>query len=312
MLRAVMSAIAVPVASSPNRTRLFVALGLVYVIWSSTYYGLRLVVESLPPFMSGGLRYALAGAILLGIQRFRGKPWPTRAEWLRALPVGVLLFAVGNGLVGSAEQSIGSGVAAVVCGTTPLWAGVLGPAFGERASAREWLGMAVGFAGVVVLGFGGDLRAEPLAAFLVLLAPVGWALGSLFARRLKLAPGGTGAATQLITGGAFMLMAGPIVGERLPDHVGSEAIFALVYLVVFGSLVAFSAYHYVLTNARPAVAMSYAYVNPVLALVLGATLGAEHVGVEVVIGTAMIAGSVLLLVRKRSGSITAPRAFDRR
>jgi drug/metabolite transporter (DMT)-like permease len=294
-----MSALAVPVAS-PSRVRLFVALGLVYVIWSSTYYALRLVVEEMPPFASGGFRYALAGAILLAIQRFRGQPWPTRGQWLRALPIGILLFAAGNGLVGLAERSIASGVAAVVCGTTPLWAGVFGPMLGERATRREWLGMGLGFLGVLALGLGGDLRADPLAAALLLFAPVGWALGSLLARRLELAPGPSGAATQMITGGAFMLAASIPIGESLPSHVSTSSLLALAYLVVFGSLVAFSAYHYVLTNARPAIAMSYAYVNPVLALALGATLGAEHIGPEVVLGTVMIVSAVLLLVQRKT------------
>ncbi|MBZ0121798.1 MAG: EamA family transporter, partial [Sandaracinaceae bacterium] len=123
-----------------SRPRIFAALGLVYVIWSSTYFAIRVVVEELPPFSSGGARYLAAGAVLLVIQRLRGQPLPTWQQWLRALPIGALLFAVGNGLVGSAERTIASGVAAVVCGTTPLWAGVVGPAFGDRASRREWLG----------------------------------------------------------------------------------------------------------------------------------------------------------------------------
>jgi drug/metabolite transporter (DMT)-like permease len=283
---------------APDRARVFIALGLVYAIWSSTYFAIRVQVESLPPFLSGGARYVVAGAILLAFQRMRGKPLPTRSQWLRAIPIGALLFGIGNGLVASAERSIGSGVAAVVCGTTPLWAAVIGPLFGERATLREWMGMGLGFAGVCVLGLGGDLRADPIATTLLLLAPVGWAIGSLLARKLDSAPGASGAASQLVVGGAIMMLVGPVIGERWPTgEIPIAPLVALAYLTIFGSLVAFSAYHYVLTNARPAIAMSYAYVNPVLALALGASLGAEEVGPPVFVATAMIAGAVLLIIR---------------
>jgi drug/metabolite transporter (DMT)-like permease len=286
----------------PRSTRLFVALGLVYLIWSSTYFALRIVVTELPPFLSGGARYLIAGAVLLGIQRARGAAMPTARQWLWVIPIGALLFAVGNGLVASAERTIASGIAAVVCGTTPLWAGVAGPAFGAPATRREWLGMALGFAGVVALSLGDDLRGDPLAAAFLLLAPIGWAVGSLWSRKLPLAEGASGAAAQMITGGAVMLALAPMAGEAIPTSVGWGPILALGYLIVFGSLVAFSAYHYVLANARPALAMSNSYVNPVLALVLGAMLGAEHIGPEVLLATALIAGAVVLLVRGRASS----------
>lgn len=276
------------------------ALALVYVIWSSTYFAIRVVVQELPPLGSGGARYVLAGLILLVIQRVRGHALPTARQWLFAVPIGALLFAIGNGLVAYAERSIASGVAAVVCGTTPLWAGVVGPLFSERATRREWIGMVLGFVGVVVLSLGDDLRGDPFAAALLLLAPIGWAIGSLWSKKLPLAGGASGAATQMITGGAVMLLLAPVAGETVPTEIGWPSIIALGYLVVFGSLVAFSAYHYVLAHARPALALSYAYVNPVLALALGAMLGAEHVGVEVVLATALIVGAVLVLARGAS------------
>lgn len=282
--------------------RLLVALGLVYLIWSSTYLALRVMVHDIPPFLAGGARYLLAGVILLAFLRLRGAPMPTARNWLAALPLGVLFFAVGNGLVAWAlapSQGIGSGVAAVVCGTTPLWAGVLGPIFGVRASRREWLGVALGFAGVLVLSLGGDLRSDPLASALLVLGPAGWAAGTLWARKLPLAEGSMGAATQMVAGGAIMLAIAPVLGEPIPTSISAGAIGAFAYLVVLGSLVAFSAYHYVLAHARPALSVSHAYVNPVLAVILGAALGAEHLGVEVIAATVLIVGAVLLLVRRR-------------
>lgn len=294
-----------PGDAAPARTltpQVVIALALVYSIWSSTYLAIRVLVREAPPFASGGLRYLVAGALLLAIQAARGAPLPSRRQWLAALPLGALLFAVGNGLVASAERSIGSGVAAVVCGTMPLWAGVMAPLIGERATRREWLGMTIGFTGVVVLSLGGELRAEPWAALLLVLAPVGWALGSLGSRRLPIAPGPSGAATQMIAGGLAMLAIAPAIGERVPASIGTGALLAFAYLVVLGSLVAFSAYAYLLRHARPAVATSYAYVNPALAVLLGALLGGEAVGAEVLVATVLIGGAVFLLLRPRAGA----------
>jgi drug/metabolite transporter (DMT)-like permease len=284
------------------------ALALVYLIWSSTYLAIRVMVRELPPFGSGGVRFLLAGAILLAVQRIRGHALPSAKNWLAALPIGVLLFAVGNGLVASAERSVGSGVVAVVCGTMPLWAAVMGPLVGERASWREWAGMFLGLAGVIVLVAGGELRADPAGVLLPLLASIGWAAGSLLARRLPIAHGPTGAATQMIAGGAFMVAISALSGEARPASISFGTMMAFVYLVIFGSMVAFSAYNHLLARARPAVAMSYAYVNPVLAVLLGATLGAERIGPEVVLATVLIAGAVFLLIRGRSRA-TAVRSI---
>lgn len=294
------AALSTPPVSAPTPAlpgHVIGALALVYVIWSSTYLAIRVLVRDLPPFSTGGVRFVLAGLVLLGIQAARGVAWPTRREWLAAVPPGVLLFTVGNGLVMVSERSIASGIAAVVCGTTPLWAGVLGPIFGERATRREWIGMALGFAGVVVLAGGSDLRGDPLAAALLVLAPLGWAAGSLWSRRLPVARGPSGAATQMVAGGIAMLALAPLVGEQVPDAISIESALAFVYLTIFGSLVGFSAYAHLVQSTRPALAMSYAYVNPALAVVLGATLGAEHVGPEIVLATLLIVGAVVLLVR---------------
>ncbi len=277
------------------------ALVLVYLIWSSTYLAIRVMVRELPPFGSGGVRFLLAGATLLAIQRVRGHALPSAKNWFAALPIGVLLFAVGNGLVASAERSVGSGVVAVVCGTMPLWAAVMGPLVGDRTSWREWVGMLLGLVGVIVLVAGGEFRTDPIGMLLPLLASIGWAAGSLSARRLPIAQGPTGAATQMIVGGASMIVIGALTGETRPTSISFGTMMAFAYLVIFGSMIAFSAYNHLLARARPAVAMSYAYVNPVLAVLLGVTLGAEHVGSEVVLATVLIVSAVFLLIRGRVG-----------
>lgn len=274
----------------------------VYVIWGSTYWVMRVAVEHLPPFFMAAWRYLVTGSVLLLLQRWRGAPWPTRREWLFALPVGVLMFAGGNGTVAWAEKHISSGAAAVICGTMPLWAAAFGPLFGERATRREWLALVLGFGGVATLGLSRELRAEPAAAAAVMFAPVAWALGSLLSRRWPLAKGLMSAATQMVTGG--LVMAALSLGAREPWPnvlaLPTRALAAWVYLGLFGSLVAYSAYTYLLRNTRPAVATSYSYVNPAIAVAVGAGFGNEPVTPETLVAVALIIGATVLVLRGRA------------
>lgn len=296
----------VPSESSPRTT--VAALGAVYVIWGSTYLAMRVAVEGLPPFFMAATRFVLVGAVLLAILRLRGASWPTARQWALSTPVGVLMFVLGNGTVAVAEQKLSSGVAAVVCGTMPLWVGALGRFFGAKTTPREWLGLVLGFAGVAVLGLSGELRAEPLHAVLLFIAPVSWALGSLLARALPLAPGLMSAATQMVTGGAVMGVVSVVTGESVPSAPPTNAVVAWVYLCVFGSLVAYSAYTWLLANTRPAVATSYSYVNPVIAVALGAWLGNERVGPETLLAVSLVVvATVLVVLRPRP---SAPRPVE--
>ncbi len=274
------------------------ALAAVYFIWGSTYLAMRIAVDGLPPFFMASTRFLLTGTVLLLFLRARGSPWPTRKEWLYSVPVGVLMFVLGNGTVAVAEKHISSGVAAVVCGTMPLWAAALGRFFGEKTSAREWLALVLGFSGVAVLSVGGELRAEPVSAIILFVAPVSWALGSLLARKLPLAKGLMSAATQMLTGGAVMSMVSVIAREEVPRHPPINSVLAWAYLAVFGSLVAYSAFTYLLANTRPAVATSYSYVNPAIAVAMGVAMGGEHAGLEVVLAVGLIVGATVLVMRK--------------
>ena len=296
--------IAAPAAVPWPSARARVALSLlaVYAIWSSTYLALRVVVSALPALLSSGARYAVAGAVLLVVVRSRGTRFPTRREWVAALPIGALLFLCGNGFVALAERTVASSVAAVACATTPLWAALLGRFFGSRVSAREGVGLAVGFVGVAALCWGDGVRGDPVALGLLLCAPFGWALGSILAQRLPVAPGLGAAATEMITGGALMIAVGLFSGERVPTHVPTGAALAFAYLVVFGSLVAFSAYSYLLRVTRTSVAMSYAYVNPALAVLLGAGVAGEAIGLATALATGLIVVAVVLIARARSST----------
>lgn len=290
---------AAPIPAAPKVPFVVPALGAVYFIWGSTYLAMRVAVEGLPPFFMASTRFIATGLVLLAILRVRGAPWPTLREWLYAVPVGALMFVTGNGTVAVAEMHISSGVAAVVVGTMPLWLAAMAPLFGEKTSAREWVGLGLGFAGVAVLSLGGELRANPVYAALLFAAPLSWALGSLLARKLPLAKGLMSAATQMLMGGLVMAVVSLVAREGVPTAPPASALVAWAYLAVFGSLVAYSAYTYLLRNTRPAVATSYSYVNPVIAVMIGAGFGHEHVGPEIVVAVGLIVAATVLVVLGR-------------
>lgn len=287
-------------AAGERSTPLLLALAAVYVIWGSTYLAMRIAVETLPPMLMGAGRFLLAGAILLAIARATGAAWPTRRQWLAALPVGALLFVGGNGLVAIAEVSVSSGVAALVCATMPLWMAVFSTLAGERPTGREWLGVGLGVAGVVVLVSGAELSATPAAAAILCASPAAWALGSLLAKKLPSAPGLGAAATQQLAGGLALTVVGFTRGERWPAAPSTSSLLALLYLIVLGSLVAFTAYAWLLRHARPAVATSYAFVNPVLAVLLGVLLAGEPFTGATLISTPLVIAAVVLVIGGRS------------
>lgn len=275
------------------------ALASVWLIWSSTYYALRVAVLALPPFWVGGVRYFVAGVVLMAFARARGDAFPKGRAWLHALGIGVLLFVVGNGFVAYASREIGSGVVAIVCGTMPLWGALLGRFLGAPVSRRELLGLVTGFSAVGLLAWGNDLSGSPLAVALLCLGPIGWALGSLLVRRVELGSATAGSGVQMALGGFGLLVVSVAVGEPIvPPAAPLEAWLALAYLIALGSFVGFVAYQYLLREARPALAMSYAYVNPVLAVLLGATIGGETVSPQGLVALALIALAVVAIVSR--------------
>ncbi|HEY6179544.1 MAG TPA: drug/metabolite exporter YedA [Kofleriaceae bacterium] len=297
-------------AATPAATRtgidpkLVVSLAAVYLIWSSTYLAIRIAITELPPLLSAGSRYFAAGLVMLAIARRRGAAWPTLEQWLRIVPSGALLFLCGNGFVVIAEQTVSSGGAAVVCATMPLWTGVLAAVSGDRPSWREWISLAIGFIGVLVLMGGPSLQGHPLHLLLVVLSPMCWALGSVLARR-QFAAWGTGAslssAMQMLTGGSILAVVGAVRGEQFSAHASVGPWLALGYLAVFGSLIGFTAYNWLLRHARPVVATSYAYVNPILAVLIGAVISGEPLGWTTLIANVLIVGAIgLALARPRT------------
>lgn len=292
-----------PLAARPAvDPRLILSLAAVYVIWSSTYLAIHVVVGELPPLLSASMRFVASGLVMLLIALRRGAAWPSARDWLRVLPIGALLFLGGNGFVAIAQRGgVTSGGAAVVCAMMPLWVGVLGALSGERPSRREWLSLVLGFVGVAVLMGGPSLAGDPLHVAILVASPICWALGSILARRLTgsiskdpfLLP-----ALEMITGGAVLAAAGGLFGERLPPDASTSAWLALAYLAVFGSIIAFTAYNWLLRNARPTTATSYAYVNPILAVLMGTLISGEPLGVTTIIANALIVGAVFLALRR--------------
>lgn len=294
--------------------RLVLSLLAVYVIWSSTYLAMHIAVLELPPLLTASVRYSSAGLIMMLVALRRGAAWPSARDWLRVLPIGVLLFLGGNGFVAISQQTVPSGGAAVVCAMMPLWVGVLGAVTGARPSPREWLSLVIGFVGVAVLAGGPSLAGDPLHVAILLGSPVCWALGSILARRLPGTIGGDAfmlPAMEMILGGAVLALVGGGRGERLPTDASTSAWLAVGYLTVFGSLVAFTAYNWLLRHARPVVATSYAYVNPILAVLIGAALSGEAIGATTVVANALIVLAVFLALRRAKPAPTPEAARER-
>ena len=274
-------------------------LGL-YLIWGSTYLGIRYALESYPPFLLAGLRFLCAGVALYGFLRLRGMAAPTAVQWRNAAFSSILLLGLGNGLVCFAEQRVSSGIAAVAVASMPLFAALFTGMYGEWPNRRETVGLVIGFAGVIVLNLGSSLSGSRIGALALLVAAAAWALGSAWSRHHEMPPGSMNTAAQMLCGSAALLGFGILSGEHLPAHPSLRATLAIAYLAVFGSIIAFSAYLYVLHRARPAVATSYAYVNPPVAVLLGVLLAGEHVGLLDLGGMAIIVfGVVVITLGKR-------------
>ncbi|MEO8937437.1 MAG: drug/metabolite exporter YedA [Burkholderiaceae bacterium] len=285
-------------------TAVLVALLTVYVVWGSTYFAIRLTLESLPPFLQGGARFLVAGTLLFVFLAVRGRPMPTLRQWRDGAIVGVLLLTCGNGGVVFAEQYVSSSVAAIFIGAGPLAAALWSGLFGFWPQRAQWVGIVIGFVGVLMLAGGAQLSAHPIGLIGLVTSVVCWTLGSVLAqRKLSLAPGAMGFATEMLAGGAVMLIVGLLHGEA--PRLGAAwpptpvAIGAFVYLVFAGSLAAFSAYMYLLSKVSSTIAISYAYVNPMIAVLLGVVFGGEVLTTKEGIATAVIVGSVILLTLER-------------
>jgi drug/metabolite transporter (DMT)-like permease len=273
------------------------ALLAVYIIWGSTYLANRIALQSFPPVLMSAFRFFIAGGLLYIALRARGIAAPTRREWAGAALVGILLPAVGSGGAAFAQQWIASGLAAIVMATIPLWTSVFAGFAGRWPNRSEWVVLLLGFVGVGLLHMGGGLRTSPLGAGVLPLAAVSWGVGSVWSQKLSLPPAAMATAAQLLSAGVFLFILSAAFGERMTALPPRPALLALAYLVVFGSLVGYGAYTYLLRAVRPVLATSHAYVNPLVAVALGTAVAREHISSLGWMAMAVILASVAALTR---------------
>ena len=253
------------------------ALFCTYFIWGSTYLAIRFAIESFPPFLMAGLRYVLAGGLLMAWVMFKGGTWPTKRQWLGAGVVGVLLMALGNGTVTYAQQTVSSSIAALSIATAPLWMAVFSTLWGHHIARREWLGLVIGLTGIVLLNLKGGLSGDHVGAALVIFAAAIWSFGAIWSKHLDLPKGLMASATQMLVGGLALLLMSVIGHEAWPAEISAKSWLAFGFLVFFGSIIAYSAFMYLIQNVRPMLASSNTFVNPVVAFMLGVGLANEQV-----------------------------------
>lgn len=290
------------------------ALGVLYLVWGSSYLATRIAVETIPPYTMLAGRFLVAGGVLYGYLRATGANHPTPAEWWGSARVGTLLLVGGTGSVALAQSlGVSSGVAAVVVSTMPLWFALFTLVWGERVRTVEWLGLGLGLVGVALLNAEADLRANPVAALVVFLAPVGWAFGSVWSRTLPRPPGLMASAAQMLVAGALFVPVALLRGETFVQPPSLASSLALLYLITFGSLLAYSAYLYLLERrVRPALLSSYAYVNPVVAVLLGIFFAGERISGVGFVGVGVIlVGVVLAVTAKAAGKAPAAETSSR-
>ncbi|MBL9189137.1 MAG: EamA family transporter [Opitutaceae bacterium] len=297
-------------SASPSRVALILAFAAIYLIWGTTYLGIRVAVETMPPFLMSGVRFVVAGAALLAFLKLRGTAWPSRAQWRDQAIIGACLLAGGNGVVAWAEQTVPSGLTTLILGASPLimvlmeW---LRPG-GVRPTPMLWLGFAVGLCGLLVLLGPGALPADvrpPASSLLALFfASISWWGGSLFAKYTKSGAAPIMAATlQMLCGGGLMLLIGLLAGEgpRVDvPAISGRSWLAWSYLVVAGSLVAFPVYAWLLKNSTPAKVSTYSYVNPVVAVILGWAILDEPLTPHIALAAGIIIGAVAIITVQKN------------
>jgi drug/metabolite transporter (DMT)-like permease len=310
--------------SAPSRSRIILAFAAVYLIWGSTYLTILLAIQSIPPFLMAGTRFIISGFIMYGLARWFGAPKPAIGTWKSAIVIGGCLLLGGNGGVTLSEKWVPTGLAALLVATVPIYIALLGWLTGKspRPTLIVWLGLIGGFVGVGVLAApafgtpaGSGHNRFALGVTVLLVGSLMWSIGSLYSRHARSAPSlFVAAGQQMISGGALLFLTGLLVGEtRIFDlsHLSSVSLAAFVYLVFVGALIGYTAYFYLLRHCDPPKVATYAYVNPIVAIILGRLFLHEALTARTLIGAGLIIGSVAVVItaqqfrRKRSREVTA-------
>ena len=284
----------VPPAAKPSPWLVGACLLAVYIVWGTTYFAIKVAIEGIAPFFLVGTRFAVAGVLLLGWQALRGAPAPTAKQWAGAALVGLLLLVIGNGAVSVAEHWVSSGATVALISIMPLATALWSGAFGQWPRRAEWSAIALGGAGAVIMLLGRDLQGSMLGTVLILLGTTSWSLGTVLSRRLDIPHGPTGFGAEMLTAGLMGLGVSAALGEHWSIPQAPHVWWAWAYLVVFGSLIAFSAYRFVVERVSPSLAATYAYVNPPVALAVGWWLGDETFSPNVLLGLPVVLVAVAL------------------
>jgi drug/metabolite transporter (DMT)-like permease len=266
----------------------------VYIIWGTTYFAIKVGIEGVAPFFLVGTRFVLAGGLLLAWQAIRGQPMPTFKQWGGASLIGFLLLVMGNGGVAIAERWVSSGATVALISVMPLATALWSGAFGQWPRRAEWVAIALGGVGAVVMLLGRDLQASLLGTLIILVGTSCWSLGTVLSRRVDIPHGPTGFGAEMLAAGLMALLISALLGDHWALPHAPRVLWAWAYLVVFGSLIAFSAYRYVVERVSPTLAATYAYVNPPVALFVGWWLGHETFSLNVLFGLPIVLGSVAL------------------
>jgi drug/metabolite transporter (DMT)-like permease len=288
----------------PSKTRVLAAFAAVYVIWGSTYLAIHYAIETIPPFLMMGVRSILAGGILLFWSRKSGTK-VARDEWLPLVIVAILFFVLGHGLLAWAQKSVASGLAAVLIASDPLWIALIESSVIKefRLSGRQIIGLIIGFAGIVLLFVPAQsIRIDTMGATMILLSAISWSVGAVYSRIAKLPKAATlSAAIELILGGLFLVLFAFLLGEFQSfqfTSVSLRSFLALLYLVIFGSIVTFTAYVWLLGVTSATRVATHTYVNPVIAVFLGWALAGEQFTSMMMIASAIIVLSVYLVLER--------------
>ena len=295
------------------KPRAWVALIAVYIVWGSTYLAIRFTIETIPPFLSAGIRFLVSGAVLYVLCRMRGDPAPKKVEWRSAGIIGLLLLLGGNGGLVWAEQRIPSGIASLFIATIPIWMvliDLLRPN-GMRANWLTWSGVLVGFFGIALLAnpwqsHGASPPLDPIGMLVLILAALSWSIGSLYSRNASL-PGSSllGTGMEMLIGSLGLFIFGTMIGEWNQFHlttISMRSFGGLIYLILFGSFIGFVAYTWLLRNAPTPIVSTYAYVNPVVALFLGSVIVHEPLdGRDIISALIILSGVVLITTAKSLG-----------
>jgi len=284
----------IPAAAKPSALLVGACLLAVYIVWGTTYFAIKVAIEGIAPFFLVGTRFVVAGVLLLGWQALRGAPLPTARQWGGAALVGFLLLVVGNGAVSVAEHWVSSGATVALISTMPLATALWSGAFGEWPRRAEWIAIALGGVGAAIMLLGRDLQGSIIGTLLILFGTISWSLGTVISRRLDIPHGPTGFGAEMLTAGLMGLIVSAALGEHWTMPHVAHVWWAWGYLVVFGSLIAFSAYRFVVERVSASLAATYAYVNPPVALAVGWWLGNETFSANVLVGLPVVLGAIAL------------------